>query len=80
MKTLDLVVDYINRNSDKPPENLTLESRLDGIGFDSLDMLEMMFELEEKHGIVLPDDAPRPETIGQLVELLEKHKPAVINA
>lgn len=79
VNTLDLIVDYISRNSDKAPENLVIESRLDEIGFDSLDMLEMMFELEEKHGIVLPDDAPRPETIGQLVDLLEKHKPAVLN-
>lgn len=79
MDILNLVREYINRVSQKPPENLTLDSRLDEVGLDSLDMLEMMFELEEKYGIVLPYDAPKPETVEQLVGLLEKYVPAVIN-
>lgn len=78
--TLDLVIAYVQRTAQNPPEAVTLESRIDEVGLDSLDMLEMMFELEEKHGIVLPYDSPKPESIGQLVDLLEKHKPAAVNA
>lgn len=79
MDTLELLKEYLKRHVDNPPENLTLESRLDGIGVDSLALLELIFELEEKHGINVPNDVPMPETVGQLVELIEKFKPAVIN-
>lgn len=80
MNTLNLVVDYVKRTAQNPPENITRESILNEVGVDSLDMLEMMFELEEKHGIVLPYDAPKPQSIGQLVDLLEKHKPTAAGA
>lgn len=76
MSTLDLIKEYINRQVENPPENLTLDTKLDTIGVDSLAMLELMFELEEKYNIQLPDNAPTPDTIGQLVELFDKYKPA----
>jgi len=76
MSTLELIKDYIDRHVDNPPENLTLENRLDGIGLDSLAMLELMFEIEDKYNIRLPNDATKPETVGQLVELIEKFKPS----
>lgn len=80
MGTLKLIKEYVERHVDNPPENLTLESRLDGIGVDSMAMLELMFELEDKYGIRLPNDAAKPETVGQLVELVEKFKPISLDA
>lgn len=79
METLKLINEYIKRHADNPPENLTMESRLDGIGIDSLALLELIFELEEKHGINVPNDVPMPETVAQLVELIEKFKPASVS-
>jgi acyl carrier protein len=75
MDTLELLKDFIKRRADNPPENLTLDSRLDQIGVDSLCLLEMMFEMEEKFGIRVPNDLPQPETVGQVVELFEKLRP-----
>ena len=79
MSTLELIKEYINRHVDQPPENLEMESRLDGIGLDSLAMLELFFEFEDKYGISLPNDVPMPETVGQLVNLIEKFKPPEVN-
>lgn len=77
--TLDLIKEYIDRHIDNPPAELTLDSKLDEIGLDSLAMLELMFELEDKYGIHVPNDTLKPETVGQFVELVEKFKPAAVN-
>ena len=79
MGTLELIKEYINRHVDQPPENLEMESRLDGIGLDSLAMLELFFEIEDKYGISLPNNVPMPETVGQLVKLIDKFKPPEVN-
>lgn len=79
MGTLELIKEYVNRHTDNPPENLALESKLDEIGLDSLALLELMFEVEDKYGINLPNDVKMPGTVGQLVELVEKFKPPVVN-
>lgn len=63
----------------QPEETLTPETRLDSIGLDSLGLLELVFEIEDKHGIHLPEDVPLPETVGQLMTLIEKYKPAATN-
>lgn len=76
---LDLIKEYIDRHIDNPPEELTLDSKFDEIGVDSLAMLELMFELEDKYGIHLPNDTLKPETVGQFVDLVEKFKPAAVN-
>jgi acyl carrier protein len=76
---LELIKDYIARHADNPPENLTLESKLNEIGIDSLGILELVFELEDKYGIRLPEDIPIPQTVGQFLELIAQHKPAALN-
>jgi acyl carrier protein len=75
---LELIKDYVARHADNPPENLTLESKLNEIGIDSLAILELVFELEEKYGIRLPEDIPPPETVGQFLALIEQHKPTAL--
>ena len=79
MDTLELLKAFINQHVDNPPENLRLDSRLDAIGVDSLVLLELMFDLEDKYGIRLPSDLPQPQTVGQLVDIFERFKPAAVN-
>ena len=78
MGTLELIKEYINRHVDNPPENLTLESRLNEIGLDSLALLQLLFEVEDKYGVHWPNNVPTPKTVGQLVELVEKFKPPAV--
>ncbi len=42
-----------------PREKITLESSLADLGFDSLDTISMLFELESAFQISIPDDKAR---------------------
>ena len=78
MESIKLLSEYINKHVNNPPESIKLESKLDEVGLDSLALLELIFELEEEHGINVPNDVPMPETVAQLIELIEKFKPASV--
>ncbi len=79
MDALELLKEFFKKHLENPPENVTFDTRLDAIGVDSLTLLELIFEMEEKFGVRVPNDMPQPETIGQLIEYFEKLKPAVVN-
>lgn len=74
METLDLLQDFVTRRIGKLVEPLTPETKLETIGLDSLMLLDLMFDLEEKFKVSLPDDLPRPETVGDLISAFEKLK------
>ncbi|GAB2897552.1 hypothetical protein GCM10027046_28900 [Uliginosibacterium flavum] len=76
MDTLELLREFIKRRVVNPPEEVTLESRLEEIGVDSLTLLDLMFDMEDKYGVRMPDDLPRPDTVGDLIAIFEKLKPA----
>jgi acyl carrier protein len=79
MNTLELITEYVKNHVDNPPDSLALESKLSDIGLDSLTVLEMMFEMEEKYKIQMPNNVQMPETVGQMVGLIEKFKPLAVN-
>lgn len=70
MTALELVrltlADYI----DATAEQIVPEATLVDLGVDSLTMAELIFDLEDKHDISLPDDTARPQTVGDLVALV----------
>ncbi len=76
---LEPIKTYLDRHLDNPPENLTLGSKLGEIGIDSMALLELMMDLEDKYDFRLPEDVPTPETVGQLVALVEQYKPSAVN-
>jgi acyl carrier protein len=56
-----------------PLEEITLESSLADLGLDSLDALNMAYELElEFDGRLSKDDFEGIRTVGQLVALIER--------
>ena len=61
---------------DKP--NVEVSDRLDDLGIESLDAVEMIFDLEEKFDIEIPYNAntnnPRTEfaTVGDVVKSIQK--------
>ncbi|HEX5091394.1 MAG TPA: acyl carrier protein [Burkholderiales bacterium] len=42
------------------------------LGVDSLTLLELMFEIEEKLGVDIGEDTPPPKTCGELSQLIER--------
>ena len=60
-----------------PPEEVTMDTTFDELGFDSLDGLNLVFELEEEFDLTIPDDrVAEMKGVRQAVEGIE----ALLNA
>ena len=69
MATLDTVKEVLESNLDIDPENVTEDATFEDLGIDSLDMVELICDLEEKCSV----DFGEPEgltTVGDLVEYI----------
>jgi acyl carrier protein len=53
------------------PGRIVPTAPLETLGIDSLILLELFFEFEEKLGLVLTKDIPTPKTIGELVDIVK---------
>lgn len=60
---------------DADASKLTAETSIkDDLNADSLDIVELMMDLEEECGITIPDeDAVNLSTIGDIVKYIEEH-------
>lgn len=70
MATLDTVKEVLESNLDIDPKNVTEDATFDDLGIDSLDMVELICDLEEKCSV----DFGEPEgltTVGDLVEYID---------
>lgn len=47
-------------------------AELAGLGVDSLSLLELLFDIEEKFGIKVDEDTPPPRSCGDVVALIER--------
>ncbi len=67
------VISLIAKTKKIPAESITLDSTLDELKIDSLDGLNLFFELEEALDITIPDErAKTMRSVGQIVLELEK--------
>ncbi len=56
-----------------PADGITLETNLQGLGIDSLDVFTLLFELENAFKISIPDDDVRSiKTVGDIVKGIKK--------
>ncbi len=54
------------------PEEISMETTFEELGFDSLDGLNLIFELEEEFDIVVPDDKVQSmRSVREVVEGIE---------
>lgn len=72
MDHLTIIREFLHDRLGINPAQVTPETTLADLDVDSLVMLDMMFELEEKLGIVLTKDIPVIHTVGELLALLDK--------
>lgn len=63
------VVDVLKNVSRRPIEPTLDNELVADLGFDSLQVLELISELEDRFGITIPaDDVPTTRTVAQVVE------------
>jgi len=64
---LDLIAQEAIIDRDK----LSREATLADLGISSIDVLSMLFELEERYGVVIEEaDMPQMSTLGEMVDFL----------
>lgn len=70
MDTMNVITTLLHDNLDIEPEQVTENATFDSLGIDSLDMVELICDLEDECGV----DFGEPEgleTVGDLVEYIE---------
>jgi acyl carrier protein len=68
---LDIVRGFLKDRLNIDPARITREATLQELDIDSLMLLELFFEFEEKLNVNLSQNLPTPKTIGQLIEIVE---------
>ncbi len=71
MQSLDLIRQFLKDRLGVDPETVVSEARLADLGVDSLMMLELMFEFEDRFGIALSKDLKSPQSVGEMVTMMD---------
>ena len=81
MSTLELLRGILIKEFKLSPERLSAEATLTDLGIDSLDLVDLIFKIEDQFGLKIKDDLPRTLlTLGDVAayidQLLEKRPPS----
>lgn len=76
MAVADQVKELISKQLNKPVAEITEDKEVvKDLGADSLDVVEMLMNLEEECGITISEeDAVNIKTVGDIISLIEKVK------
>jgi acyl carrier protein len=77
-EVFELVRDHLAEELEVDPARIAEETRFkDDLGADSLDLYELVMELEDRYGIGISEEqASRIETVGDAVSFVLEHAPA----
>lgn len=77
-EVLDIVRRHLAEELEVDPERITAATRLrEDLEADSLDLFTLVQELDDSHGVVLPDDeAAKITTVGEAADAVLRHLPA----
>jgi acyl carrier protein len=72
MNTLEILQDLLIKDHSLTRAQLTPEAQLSTLGIDSLALIELMFQVEDRFRISLPDDKmPVLLTVGDVVTYID---------
>ncbi len=63
---------YLAKQLEVPVESITEDTTFDSLGFDSLDAVEMLMDLEEELNVELEVDG-KLNTVGEFAKFVEEH-------
>ena len=72
MESLGLIREFLQDRLGVAPDLVVSDAQLETLGVDSLMMLEVMFEFEDRFGITLSKDLKSPKTVGEMVTLMDQ--------
>lgn len=70
MTTLETIQEILNENLDIDPVTVAADSTFESLGIDSLDMVELVCEIENRFDIEL-GEAEGLDTVGKLVDYID---------
>ena len=70
MTTLETIQEILNENLDIDPATVVADSTFESLGIDSLDMVELVCEIENRFDIEI-GEAEGLDTVGKLVEYID---------
>ena len=65
------LVSYASKQLELDPSEISLESTFESLGIDSLDIVEMVMDLESELGIELEMEDQKIATFGELAAFIE---------
>lgn len=71
MDSIGLIRDFLSDRLGVSMQQVVPEAALADLGVDSLILLELMFEFEDRFGIKLSEDVKPPQTVGGLAVLMD---------
>jgi len=72
MTTLVILQEILIKEFDLTPEQVAPGASLRGLGIDSLDLLELMFKIEDRYQLAIRDDIPTNlETVQDVVAYID---------
>lgn len=72
MDTLSVIRDFLKDRLGLEHARVTPEATLEQLGIDSLMLLELLFEFEEKLNVSLSHGIATPKTVGELIAVVER--------
>jgi acyl carrier protein len=72
MESLGLIREFLQDRLGIAPDLVVSDAQLDALGVDSLMLLELMFEFEDRFSITLSKDLNSPKTVGEMVALMDQ--------
>jgi acyl carrier protein len=71
-RVIDIVCEHLGANKDQVGRQTSF---VEDMGADSLDVVELVMELEEEFEIQIPDDqAEKIKTVGEAIDYIEREK------
>ncbi len=71
MDSIGLIREFLKDRLGVEPDKVVPAATLEELGVDSLMMLELMFEFEDRFNIKLSNDTAAPKTVGDMVSLMD---------
>ena len=72
MDSIGLIREFLKDRLGVEPDSVVPPAPLADLGVDSLMMLELMFEFEDRFNLTLPRNLKSPRTVGELVALMDR--------
>lgn len=72
MDTLSVIREFLKDRLGLEHDQITPAATLEALGIDSLMLLELLFEFEEKLNVSLSNDMAAPKTVGELIAIVEQ--------